>query len=503
MNKYERIVLVYDCGSTNIRVAAVNEYGEIVSQKNIHNSAKSQPGGKPGWMIWDVDEIWRKLCILTREVLQTIDKRKLCSLIVTTWGADGVLIKENGELAYPTISWQCSRTLDVINEVTDQIDPYEVFKITGYQIIPFNTLFKWIWMRKYAPEAFRTAYTFLMMPAYFSFKLTGEMHVEPTDASTTMAVDSAKRKWSPEMLALAKLDESFFPEWKEPGDVAGYVTEDASEETGLPKGLPVIVGGHDTQFAIALPRASWDEAILSSGTWEILAVRTKYYQPTKEAFENGVVIELDLEKNLWNPQFLMIASAVLEWIRKMLFSEVSDKPYEVMVNEAMGISPGSDNIIFLPSFFPRSGPTAKYNVPGGLLGLNLSVTRGHIYRAALEGLSYQLRLAIELMENSFNIKLDNVWVVGGGSKNELWNRIRSDVLSRKIIVSRFTEATVLGAALTALKGIGLYKNLDEAKSSLDYQEKIYTPITQNSEIYEKAYKEFINLYGKLSFAYSK
>jgi sugar (pentulose or hexulose) kinase len=93
--------------------------------------------------------------------------------------------------------------------------------------------------------------------------------------------------------------------------------------------------------------------------------------------------------------------------------------------------------------------------------------------------------------------------VGGGSKNELWNRIRSDVLSRKIIVSRFTEATVLGAALIALKGIGLYKNLDEAKSSLDYQEKIYTPITQNSETYKKAYKEFINLYRKLSFAYSK
>ncbi|RLG04330.1 MAG: hypothetical protein DRN54_01225 [Thaumarchaeota archaeon] len=496
-----KIALVDDCGSTNLRVAAVNEEGEMVAQKSVYNSPRPQPGGKPGWLIWDVEEIWSKLCMLTREVLKKIDERSLSSVIVATWGADGVLIKRSGEPAYPAISWQCPRTQEVIKELVERIEPYEIFRITGYQILPFNTLLKWIWIRRNAPEAFKEAYTFLMMPAYISYRFTGEFHVEPTDASTTMAVDSAKRGWSPEMLDLAGLDEAFFPDWREPGEVAGYVTDEAGRRSGLRKGLPVIVGGHDTQFAIASIKASENEAILSSGTWEILALRMKSYLPSREAFENGALIELDVERGCWNPQFLMIASAVLEWIRKMFYSEVSEKPYEVMVSEAEKIRPGSDGITFLPSFFPGSGPTARYGVPGAVLGLGLKADRAHVYRAALEGLSCQLRLAVELMERSFNVRLDRIWVVGGGSRNDLWNRIRSDILLRKIVVTRFTEATVLGAAMTAFKGIGLFRSLEEVKRSLSYEPKTYEPLEENSRIYEETYRRFISLYEKLSAIY--
>lgn len=495
--------LVYDCGSTNIRVAAVTSNGEIIAQKSVYNSAKHQPGGRPGWLIWDVKEIWSKLCMLTREVLKMMSKRDPSSVIVTTFGADGVFVRRSGDLAYPAISWQCPRTQEVIEELLERVDPYEVFKITGYQIIPFNTLLKWIWVRKNVPKVFDEAYTFLMMPAYFSYKLTGEFHVEPTGASTTMAVDSAKRGWSPDMLGLAGLDESFFPEWREPGEVAGYVTDEASRKSGLKRGLPVIVGGHDTQFAIAFAKASEDEAILSSGTWEILALRMRSYSPSREAFENGALIELDVERGCWNPQFLMIASAVLEWIRNTFYFEVAEKPYEVMVGEAEKIRPGSDGLIFLPSFFPSSGPTARYGVPGGVLGLELRTRRAHVYRAALEGLSYQLRLAVELMERSFNIKLNRVCVVGGGSRNDLWNRVRADVLSREIVVTRFTEATVLGAAMIAFKGIGLFKSLEEAKDSLDYEPKVYKPVKASSEIYEKSYRKYLRLYEKLSPIYSR
>ncbi|MCX8187487.1 MAG: FGGY family carbohydrate kinase [Nitrososphaeria archaeon] len=498
-----QIALVYDCGSTNIRVAAVTTEGEIVAQRSAYNSPKPQSGGKPGWLIWDVGEIWSKLCKLTREVLRITDGRCLSSVIVTTFGADGVLIKRNGELAYPVISWQCSRTQEVVKELIERIDPYEIFKTTGYQILPFNTLIKWIWIRKNAPEAFKEAYTFLMMPAYISYKLTGELHVEPTDASTTMAVNSAKREWSPEMLDLAGLDESFFPDWKEPGEVAGYVTDEVSEKSGLKKGLPVIVGGHDTQFAIASAKASENEAILSSGTWEILALRMRSYFPSKEAFENGVLIELDVERGCWNPQFLMMASAVLEWIRNMLYQEVAEKPYDVMVSEAEKIQPGSEGLIFLPSFFPSSGPTARYNVPGAALGLGLKTNRAHIYRAALEGLSYQLRLAFELMEESFDTRLNRIWVVGGGSRNDLWNKIRADVLFREVLVTKFIEATVLGAAMVAFKGIELFKSLEEAKKSLDYEPKIYKPTKASTEIYEKIYRRYLDLYKKLSTIYSQ
>ena len=497
----EDVIIAYDCGSTNLRVAALNSSGDVVAQHKTPNSAKPQPGGKPGWLIWDLDEIWTKLSDLTRRVLKDLGPRyRPRAVIVTTWGADGVFVDGEGKPTYPAISWQCPRTKPVMEEVRKLVDPWEVYRLTGYQFISFNTLFKWVWIRKNAPEAIERAKAFLMMPHYISFKLTGEFHIEPTDASTTMAMDLAKRDWSEDMLSIAGLDASIFPDWREPGEYAGFVTEEASKATGLKKGLPVIVGGHDTQFAILAAGAEKGEAVLSSGTWEILSFRSSKYSASKTAFEHGVITELDVERGFWNPQFLMVASGVLEWIRKLFYKDVQGS-YEVMVNEASAVPAGSDGLLFLPSFFPESGPTGKYRVPGVIMGLTLSSTRGHIYRSALEGLSYQLRLAIELLENSFDIHFSGIRVVGGGSKNLLWNRIRASATGRPVITSRFVETTALGAAMTAFTGIGLFKSMDEAKRNLDYQIKVFQPDEKDKEIYEKGYGRYLEAYKRISLLY--
>jgi len=497
MSQKQDLVLVYDCGSTNLRVLAMDSHGEVIAHRRGSNSTKPQPGGHPEWRIWDLDEIWKKLCMLTRGVLFDLgDKYRVAGVIVTTWGADGVFVDERGNPTYPAISWQCPRTREVMDYVRELIDPWDVFRITGYQFISFNTIFKWIWIRKNAPDAIKRAKAFLMIPHYISYKLTGEFHIEPTDASTTMAMDLAKRDWSDEMLSIAGVDRAIFPEWREPGDYAGYVTEQASRETGLKKGLPVIVGGHDTQFAIFAAGAQRDEAILSSGTWEILSFRSEEYFASRDAYEHGVVVELDVEKNKWNPQFLMIASGVLEWLSRVAYPE-SEKKYELMVEEALQIPPGSEGVFFLPSFFPGSGPTGKYGVPGTIVGLTLSVTRAHLYRAALEGLSYQLRLALELLERSFNIRFSAIRVVGGGSRNELWNRIRASVTGRKIITSSFAETTALGAAVVAFKGIGLFRTFEEARENLDYGLKVVEPEKERA-IYEEGYERYLRLYQSLS-----
>jgi len=299
------------------------------------------------------------------------------------------------------------------------------------------------------------------------------------------------------MLALAGLDPSFFPEWREPGEILGEITEEAANQTGLPKGLPVIVGGHDTQFAILAANPAADQAALSSGTWEILALRLNRYDPSRKAYELGIVIEADVEPGFWNPQFLMPASLVLEWVRKLMYREETENIYEIMVKEAEHVPAGAGGLILLPSFMPDTGPTKAYGIPGGILGLTPLAERGHIYRAALEGLSYQLRLAIEGLEEAFKIKLLGVKVVGGGSKNILWNKIRADVTKRLIVTSRIREATVAGAALTAFKGVGKFKSFREALASIETELESYTP-GENSEKYEELYKTYLELYPTLA-----
>ena len=497
-------VIVFDCGSTNIRVIAIDSNYNVVAQRSKPNSPIPQPDGKPNWLIWDLDKIWQSLCTLSKQVISSLgDKYQVVAVTVTTWGADGALVKRDGSLAYPIISWQCPRTKEIIPELLSRIDPWEIFKITGYQIIYFNTLLKLMWIRKYAPKAFREAYTWLMMPGLIVHRLTNSLHIDPTSASTMMAMDLAKRDWSSEMLALADLDSSFFPEWKEPGEIAGYITSKAHKHTGIKEGVPVIVSGHDTQFAILAASATKGELVLSSGTWEILALRLDRYTVNRTAFEEGIIIEADVEPGIWNPQLLMIASGVLEWIRKLFYPELSKRDYQVMINEALKESPGANNVLFIPSFVSDSGPTRKYGTQGTILGLSLNISRGCIYRAALEGLSYQLRLAVEVLTRSFDLNVKGIRVVGGGSKNDLWNTIRANVLGLPVYAMKLGEATVLGATITAFKGIDFYKSFDEALRDAKLEFKEYLPDPELHRLYRELYERYVYAIKTLESYYKR
>ncbi|MEM3716526.1 MAG: FGGY family carbohydrate kinase, partial [Candidatus Bathyarchaeia archaeon] len=469
----EEYVLVYDCGSTNIRAVAVDAAGNIKAFSSLPNSPRQQPDGKPGWLIWDMEDIWRKICLVSREVLRVVEPRKIKAATIITWGADGAPVKRDGKLTYPPISWQCPRTKEVADKITEHISAWEIFRITGYQIIPFNTLFKIIWLKKEAPEALREAYTWLMMPGLIAHRLTGAFHIDPTIASTMMAMDLGKRSWSRRMLEIADLDESFFPEWREPGEILGYVTEESGKECGLPSKTPVVVCGHDTQFAIFGSGAKPGEPVLSSGTWEILSIRADTFNPTRKGFEEGLIIEADVEKNLWNPQFLMIASAVIEWVLQNFFRDIDEKrKYEIVISEMEKVPLGSEGLIFIPSFVRESGPLRKYGVMGSILGLALHSSRSQIIRAVFEGLTFQMREALKNLVESLNIRVNCIRVVGGGSRNDLWNQMRADAVKLPVIVPAQREAATLGAALISFVGAGYYESIDEARRSFFTEEKI-------------------------------
>jgi L-fuculokinase len=500
----EDLVLVLDCGSTNIRAVAVDSTGTIQAFSSLPNSPRQQPDGKPGWLIWDFDEIWRKICENTRKVLEKINPKSIRAVTIITWGADGAPIKRDGKLTYPPISWQCPRTKELAEKITERISAWEIYRITGYQIIPFNTLFKLMWLRREKPEALNSAYTWLMMPGLIAHKLTGEFHIEPTSASTMMAMDLEKRDWSAEMLNLADLDASFFPEWRKPGEILGYVSEKAAKESGLTPGTPVAIGGHDTQFAILGSGAKPNEPVLSSGTWEILGVRVDSFKPTKKGFEEGLIIEADVEAKLWNPQFLMIASAVVEWVIQNFFRDVGEKKYEAIIREIENVPPGSNGIIFIPSFVTESGPLRKYNTPGTILGLTLHSSRSQIIRAVFEGLTFQTREALRLLVESVEIgKVNCIRVVGGGSRNDVWNQMRADATGLPVIAPAQSEAATIGAALIAFVGINYYNSIEEAKKRFFSEEKVFSPNLDRKRIYDEIFKKYLNSLEILKQFYSQ
>jgi L-fuculokinase len=486
------LTVVMDCGSTNAAVIAVDDQGRLVHSASRPNASAPQPGGEEGWRIWDVDQIWGKLSDACREVCAEVEHRNIQAVTVCTFGADGALMGRDGTLTYPAICWQDTRTEPLVSEIAERMDAWTIFAKTGYQIIPFNTLLRLMWLRKHAPQALDQAECYLMMPGLLSFKLSGERSIDPTCGGTTMAMELGGRDWSEQMLALADVDVSLFPRWVEPGAVIGHVHKAASERTGLPVGIPVIAAGHDTQFAAIGSGASPEEAILSSGTWEIVMLRIAQFTPNRFGFEEGLLYECDAVAGFCDPQLLMMGSGALEWMRKHFYADLGDggAAYTRMIEDAENVSPGSGGVTVLPSFVAETGPTKKYHTHGTILGITPTTDRGQLYRAALEGLSFQLRHALDTLTQATGFEAQGIRIVGGGSRNALWNQIRADVTGLPVTTIAEKEATVLGAALFAFYGAGHFASLEEAQERAAKPDRIFEP-SEHRAIYEDLFARYL------------
>ena len=490
----EDFVVVFDCGATHVTAMAIDGKGTVAKSASYPNEPVRQPGGEEGWLIWDVEQIWRKMCDACKQVCVSVGKDRVKAVTVCTFGADGAPIRRDGNLTYPAISWQDVRTESLVREIGNLIDPWEIFVETGYQIVHFNTLLRLMWLREHSPKALDEAEYWLMMPGLLSFKLSGEFSIDPTSAGTMMAMSLEKRDWSERMLSLAKLDSSFFPRWVEPGDVIGHVPPGVSRRTGLPTNVPVVAAGHDTQFAAIGSAARVGEVILSSGTWEILMLRTSGFHPSRFGFEEGLLFENDAVRGSWNPQLFMMASGVIEWIREYFYGSIADstEAYRQMIIEAKKIQPGADGVTVLPSFVAEAGPTRKYGVRGTILGLTLNTDRSHLCRAAFEGLSFQLRHALDILSEATEFHVEGIRVVGGGAKNDLWNQIRADVTGLPVRTIEQKEATSIGAALFAFVGAGVFKSLEEAQTGFAKKETVFNP-TARKIAYDDLFKKYIQL----------
>jgi L-fuculokinase len=461
----EKIVIVLDCGATNVRSSAVNEQGKILAQKSFANSTKPDPNFKGG-LIWEVEDIWQKLINATRAVLNQIDKSRIAAVTVTTFGVDGAPVSRSGSLLYPVISWVCQRTVPIMENIGKYIPIEELYELNGLYKFSFNTINKFIWLKENRPHVLDKMDYFLFISSIFLQKLSGEFVTEVTMAGTSMLTDIKTRNFSERILSAIDI-ENKFPPIVEPGTAVGKITQSASTATGIPQGIPVVATGHDTQFAIFGSGADENQPVLSSGTWEILMVRTSEVKTGSFAFSKEVTTEFDVVQGLYNPGVQWLASGIMEWIKRMFYSKEAEQNdiYDIMISEAEKINQSISkmDIDFL-------------NNNGVIEGLGLSSKREDIYMAALTALSEKAKDGLQILENIGNFKAESVIVVGGGARNRLWNQLKADSMDIPVKVIDQKETTIVGAALFAFAGAGVFKTPQEARSNISIATKVFKPV---------------------------
>jgi len=486
----KKAILVLDCGATNLRAIVVDKAGQIMASHVLPNRTVNDPLYKGG-LIWDLEEIWQKFITCTQQVMHALKDTEIGAVTVTTFGVDGAAMRNDGTLCYPAISWQCSRTVPVMDAIGKYIDPQRLYNLTGLQSYHFNTINKLVWLKENRPEVLKEMDHYVFMPSIFLHKLSGEFVSDATMAGTSMLTDLKKRDFSKEILKQIGLPTTIFPKLVEPGTIVGKITPAAAQELGIKAGIPVVAAGHDTQFAVYGSGASINEPVLSSGTWEILMVRANGDFVSLPTQKEGVTIELDAESGLIDLGVQWVASGVLEWVSKLFYPDLQKNAdlYDIMIEEARLIEAGSKGVTVIPELFQGGFVNGK----GSISGLQHDTTSAHIYRATLEALSFYTRHGLDMIQKAGNFKAESVIVVGGGAKNSLWNQIRADVLGIPVKVSDRKETTVIGAALFAMPAAGIYASISEASQNVASNNYIYEP-GADSPVYQQLYQNYQSVF---------
>lgn len=474
------IILVLDCGATNLRAIALDQYGNILASHHIANCT-SVDSGNPDYHIWDFDEIWKKLeqCVLhTLAQLEQLEMplTEVIGITVTTFGVDGTAFDRFGKQIYPIISWKCPRTISIMQNLDRYFDINDLYQRNGVGLHSFNTLFKLIWLKENQPDIFKRMDKFVFISSMLNHRLTGVFSTDHTMAGTSMMTDLRRGSWDHKILSALDLTENHFPSFVYAGDQIGHLSAILAKKWGLNQ-VPVISSGHDTQFAVFGSGAKLHQPVLSSGTWEILMVRTEKAFPNFHDFSQGLTTEFDAIFGYFNPAVQWLGSGVMEWIGKLFFSDVKDSQdyYSTMISAAENIPVGSNGVSFSNSFLPSNGVGA-----GKIKGLSITSTRGEIYRAALEYMAMQLSNGLNLLQHQGGFQTDSLICVGGGSKNKLWNQIRADVLGFPIDIVDVAECTVLGAAMFAFTHVGVYENIAVAQQVMSPVKRRIYPSEQSS-----------------------
>ena len=464
------IVIVFDCGATNVRTIAINSKGEVLASESYPNNTRPDPF-YPAYRIWDVKEIWDKMCGASQKVISQIRKDKIIGVTVTTFGVDGTLFNSSGKMLYPVISWQCERTNPIMANIDKYIPLSDLYSECGVLPFTFNTINKLIWLIEQKPEIVEKSYRFLFMPSIFSFLLTGEMVNDISMAGTSMLTNLSTRRFSENIINKINYPFEKIGIPVEAGAITGKINAKASSETAIPEGIPVVATGHDTQFAIFGSGAEKNQPVLSSGTWEILMVRSEGFRSGKEQLDMGITTELDTRPGLYNIGNQWIASGILEWARRNLYGDIKDGVYDVMISGAEKVQPGCNGVKIIPKFYEE----LKGKPGGQILGLTMESTRDEIYRAMLEALSLRLAEGKRALEEAGGFKTGSILCVGGGSKNRLWNRLRASYTGVPLKIIDQKESTVLGASLFVQAACGNAASPEEARSAIDYKTEIIEP----------------------------
>lgn len=474
--------LAFDIGAESGRAVLARLRGETIAIEEVHRFP-NQPLQKSGSLHWDVKWLWDAI----RKALSKVDC-ELQGVGVDTWGVDYALLDDAGELVENPYHYRDSRTRGIPEEVFEKVSKREIYSITGIQFMPINTLYQLFAEKKRTPEALSKAKRMVMMPDLLHYWMTGNAVCEFTNASTTQMVNAITRTWDSGLLEGVGLPSSLPAPIVEPGTLVGNLLPNVG--TARIAGTPVIAPAtHDTGSAVAAIAAREGTAFISSGTWSLVGIEVDAPVASPEALqmnfsnEGGVNGTTRLLKNvmgLW----------MLRCCRECWSQSGNESNYEQLTQCASG-EPAFANLVDPDdeSFLAPKNMCVAIDEFCTRTHQPKPVTPAGYTRTILESLALKYSRVIAELEQLTGDRIEQIRIIGGGSKNRLLNQFTADATGRRVLAGP-VEATALGNAAVQILATGAAASLKQVRAMIErsFPVEIFEP--RDTDRWTKAAERF-------------
>ena len=484
-------LLGIDVGTGGTRALVLDERGRVISSATEDHRAFVSP--QIGWAEQDPCDWWRACSVAVRHALA---QAQLRSDQISCVGLSGqmhgaVLLDEQERVVRPALIWCDVRTEKQCRDLTAQIGANQLIQLTCNPALTNFTLTKCLWVRENEPENWHRVRSLMLPKDYIRFQLTGERATDVADASGTLLLDVAHRRWSKEMLNLVQMDESLLPSLYESPEICGRISGAGAAATGLQKGTPVVAGaGDQAAGAIGVGVVSPGTVSATIGTSGVVLAATD--RPALDS-RGRVHTFCHAVPGRWIAMGVTQAAGLsLRWFRDQFGSGDRRQSYASLTAEAASAPPGCDGVLWAPYLMGERTPYLDPAARGMLVGLAASHTRGHVIRAILEGVAFSLRDTFTIfreMEVPVTIRLG-----GGGARSARWRQIQADTYARPVETVDAEEGAAYGAAILAAVGVKTWSSVDEACESVVRVAENITPDFEHSLVLEKTYAVYRRMY---------
>ena len=464
-------VLAFDFGASTGRAIKADYDGKNLKYNEIHRF-ENIPTYDGKRLCWDFP-------YLLGEVKKAIDMcDNIDALAFDTWGVDYGLLDENDKLISLPTNYRDSRTDGMPDKIFEKISPYDLYKSTGNQIMPINTLFQ------LAAEEKKNAKTLLFMPDLFVWALCGNKSAEKTIASTSQMYDFQKGDWNTDIAKLSGMDPSILQKLVNSGAIAGKY-----------KGIKVIrVAGHDTQCAVAAMPADSNTcpAFLSCGTWSLIGCECDHAVLTEKSMADELSNELGANGKV---NYLKNISGL--WLIQEIRRNFKEMGKNYSFNDMEQLARAEEPFV---SFIDPDAPefAAAGQIPEKIrqfckeTNQSIPETDGALVRCIYESLAMKYKFALRQISDNTGKVFDILHLLGGGTKDSFLCQMTANSLAIPV-ASGPTEATALGNILLQLIALGDIKDIDAGRKLIRSRENVkeYSPADIGS--WEKAYKKYITV----------